>query len=51
MGVNSKLEIVLGILRVAFFFNDIPLLMKYMDKAKKWVIITLYVNLCQGHRN
>ncbi|KAK1938503.1 putative PCI domain containing 26S proteasome non-ATPase regulatory subunit 6 protein [Babesia divergens] len=35
VGVNSKLEIVLGILRVAFFFNDIPLLMKYMDKAKK----------------
>ncbi|GFE54506.1 26S proteasome regulatory complex [Babesia ovis] len=35
VGVNSKLEIVLCLLRVAFFFNDIPLLMKYMEKAKK----------------
>ncbi|ORM41450.1 26S proteasome non-ATPase regulatory subunit 6 -like protein [Babesia sp. Xinjiang] len=35
VGVNSKLEIVLCLLRVAFFFNDVPLLMKYMEKAKK----------------
>ncbi|CDR95024.1 PCI domain containing 26S proteasome non-ATPase regulatory subunit 6 protein, putative [Babesia bigemina] len=35
VGVNSKLEIVLCLLRVAFFFNDVPLLMKYMERAKK----------------
>ncbi|EDO06141.1 proteasome PCI/PINT domain family protein [Babesia bovis T2Bo] len=34
VGVNSKLEIVLCLLRIAFFFHDIPLLMKYMEKAK-----------------
>ncbi|KAK2198352.1 bifunctional 26S Proteasome non-ATPase regulatory subunit 6/Winged helix DNA-binding domain superfamily/Proteasome component (PCI) domain/26S proteasome regulatory subunit Rpn7 [Babesia duncani] len=35
VGVNSKLEIILGIMRVAFFFNDVPLLLKYMEKAKQ----------------
>ncbi|KAK1442611.1 26S protesome subunit 6 [Babesia gibsoni] len=35
VGINSKLETILGIIRVAFFFNDVPLLMKYMEIAKK----------------
>ncbi|AFZ81248.1 26S proteasome regulatory subunit, putative [Theileria equi strain WA] len=37
VGVNSKLEIILGIMRVAFFFNDVPLLVKYIEKAKEEV--------------
>ncbi|EAN31747.1 26S proteasome non-ATPase regulatory subunit 6 [Theileria parva strain Muguga] len=35
VGINSKLEIMLTILRAAFFFNDLPLLVKYMEKAKQ----------------
>ncbi|UKK02659.2 26S proteasome regulatory subunit [Theileria orientalis] len=35
VGVNSKLEIVLAIMRAAFFFNDVPLLVKYMEIAKQ----------------
>ncbi|XP_953060.1 26S proteasome regulatory subunit, putative [Theileria annulata] len=49
VGINSKLEIMLTILRAAFFFNDLPLLVKYMEKAKLYppkflfYIVNLYI--------